>query len=437
MKKKMITLGLLLGILITSFSDNLKAYQEINDEIIASFNAIGITSDYDIIAYVNADITPEAVAPFIRQGVTSQYDIRQYIGADITPEAVTSFIRQGVRSRHDIIKYVEADITPEAAAPFVQLGVTKQYDISAYLKADVTSEAVASFIRQGVTNSYDTIQYVKADVTPEEVLLITHNGKKTLYSFQVISYIKAFRLRGINKDDYIRYTVNRPVYSLYPTGKLSFVPFDDLDTYQSDSEVTPLPEKLFLDLNGPYHLSNDVSLDEQNRILNQLSHQLTAVPNPTVHQLLTLAADIVADQISYEDVDTNAYDEIFPRGCSLYRYWEQKIGDCDKYTGLYSLVFSLLKQLYPDILGNVYVGDARFGIAPRHAWNTIVIAEKDRLIITYVDVTWYDTTNTLYSFFYGNSDYLNALDSKHFDRDTFLEGYQKAYFDEKSSDEAQ
>lgn len=251
--------------------------------------------------------------------------------------------------------------------------------------------------------------------------------------------------RGIELDTYPSLISDQPTCNVYPANRLEFEYIGNLTGYHSKKEPIPLPKDLFSQLNS-IHVYNSMylfSTDDQAEIFKYVENIANYVKKPTIYNLLYLTAHIVSQKLHYETVDEGELALTFPKECSIAEYWRREIGDCDKYTVLGMVVFAQLKQLFPDVLANVYLTRGLFSPYKTHAWNTVVIAEEDRLIFSYIDITNFDedadTLNPDYRDFleqkelaYKNpfrdrNEALGAMTTEYFNHQYFLSEYEK-YF---------
>ena len=148
-----------------------------------------------------------------------------------------------------------------------------------------------------------------------------------------------------------------------------------------------------------------------------------AVGGMMPYELLMKCAEIVADNISYQDDADPKLNGLFEDDFDLER--ENK-GDCNKYAHTMIYVFNLLKEHNPR-LRNVYVGKGTFARARAHDWNAVFVISEGDLQIGMLDITFSDNN--------GRLDGFNEYHVSKFWRANFLSGirdYETAlkYLDE-------
>src|SRR3989344_17889 len=119
---------------------------------------------------------------------------------------------------------------------------------------------------------------------------------------------------------------------------------------------------------------------------NKLGYNKDAVKNLGAEDALNLCIGIVINKTNYFDVDK---DENL-RNLSIEDYLEIGKGDCDKYSGAFIAVFRVIKR-YNKALENIFVSYGGLGgITINHSWNSILITLKEKIILTHIDLTFYD-----------------------------------------------
>jgi len=119
---------------------------------------------------------------------------------------------------------------------------------------------------------------------------------------------------------------------------------------------------------------------------NKLGYNKDAVKNLGAEDALNLCIGIVINKINYFDVDK---DENL-RNLSIEDYLEIGKGDCDKYSRAFIAVFNVIKR-YNKALENIFVSYGGLGgITINHSWNSILIPLKEKIILTHIDLTFYD-----------------------------------------------
>jgi len=131
------------------------------------------------------------------------------------------------------------------------------------------------------------------------------------------------------------------------------------------------------------------------------------------------AVKIVASRMTWEDVDNEKTDFFKKNGrLSVDNYFYLGLGDCDKYSFLTSAVFRILKT--QSGIENAHVLPFSLGgnSGLKHAWNTVVFIEKDKITFSDIDVVQYDTKNNM------------DATSGHLDKDNYI---QRAFGDKYKS----
>lgn len=125
---------------------------------------------------------------------------------------------------------------------------------------------------------------------------------------------------------------------------------------------------------------------------------------------IMLAVDIVAGRMEPFNVDfDNDFLKKYGEHLSYYGYFEIGKGDCDKYSTTTIAVFNMFREINPR-LSNVYMCDQVGGQMP-HSWNSVLVIEKDRIKVSYIDPIFYD-----------NGEGLEASEF-HLDKDRFMESF--------------
>ncbi|AMO58212.1 hypothetical protein [Endozoicomonas montiporae] len=429
---------------------------------------------YIIHAFIAHGITAETALTFDPRVADNPYYIKDILDAGITPETANCFINEGITSIDSITSLTNAGISAKTARKYFDENIESVYKISNLKTYQISPEVAGAAKRAGIriTTPYDLTGMQTAlqqglaidDIQKYKGLASSADKLKELYTSKIpVTFLQqamdkgvsvddgvSLFFRGIDLDTYQSLTSDQKTCTTYPGSQLKFEYLDNLIGYQSEREPVPLPKALFSTLNSifthdyMYHFSTDDQLE----ILRFVENKVKEVESPTIHSLLYLTADIVSERIKYADVDDGELEQTFPKNCSIAEYWRRGIGDCDKYTSLGMVVFAQLKQLFPDVLKNVYLTKKLFTKVSGHAWNTVVIAEKDQLVITYIDITKYDdeerenacenealldiedlltSDETDGGPFEDKNGELGALNIKNFDYHYFLTGYQKQF----------
>lgn len=109
-------------------------------------------------------------------------------------------------------------------------------------------------------------------------------------------------------------------------------------------------------------------------------------------EAIQAAVEITASRFTYEPVDDskNWFAQKYGKNLSTDEYFHYGLGDCDKYRNATIAVFEIIKSFNPK-LENVHLSKEEFGGSmERHAWVSIIIPQKDYLILSHIDPTFYD-----------------------------------------------
>lgn len=123
----------------------------------------------------------------------------------------------------------------------------------------------------------------------------------------------------------------------------------------------------------------------------QIGYELKKIESMKAKRAIKAVVEIVSHRLTPFLVDDDAeFVKKYGKELPIERYFELGMGDCDKYRDSVIGVFSLFKQQNPN-LRNVYVSNSRLGgrVIP-HAWNSIVVLEKDKIKLSHIDVCRYD-----------------------------------------------
>lgn len=351
-----------------------------------------MVSPYDIHSFTQRNITPEVVASFHPEVAGEPAFINEILRAGLSPQTANRYLEVGVNQAFFIKGYAKNGISPDLANAlyenlFFAITSTDLFPLQDEFKQWITAKNLSQY--SGLTVSIDELQVLYFSKVPPDFLHKAKSKGIKLYDAMSLYF------RNIDLDTYPTLISDQNTCTVYPTSHLEFEHLGNLVDYQSKKEPIPLPKALFSHLNSMYTHQNmpHFSTDDQAEIFKYVEEAAKDVKQPTIYSLLYLTAQIVSDKIHYELVDYGELSLTFPKGCSIAEYWRRGIGDCDKYMALGMVVFAQLKQLFPDVLANVYLTRELFAKYNRHSWNTVFIAEEDRLIITYIDITSYDPGN--------------------------------------------
>ncbi|WP_257275017.1 hypothetical protein [Endozoicomonas sp. SESOKO4] len=426
--------------------------------------------DYDIKYLIEVGTTPEEVLLFAQEApMVSPYDIHRFTQRNITSDIVASFHPRVAGDEIFIEKILKAGLTPQTANRYVEADIDSATRIIAYAKYGIPSDLAGSLNKNGIsvltdfahTNLQEAFEHglTTEDLPRYKGLTGSAYDLKKLYFSKVPADFlheavsKNIRLedatslyfRGIDLDTYPSLISDQQTCAAYPTTHLEFEYLGNLVDYHSKKEPIPLPKALFFRLNTlfTYDTMDYFSTNDQEEIFKYVEDIVKqTTKKPTIYSLLYLTALIVTQKLHYAKVDEGELKLTFSKERPIVEFWRRGIGDCDKYTVLGMVVFNQLKQLFPDVLANVYLTDKLFSTCKNHAWNTVVIAEEDRLIFTYIDITRFDSDidspkvgfreflivkQMLKNPFRNKNEGLGAMITELFDHQYFLGEYEK-YF---------
>ncbi|WP_257253316.1 MULTISPECIES: hypothetical protein, partial [unclassified Endozoicomonas] len=387
---------------------------------------------YDIERLTEVGTTAEEVFLFSQKApMVSPYDIHRFTQRNMTPEVVASFHPSVAGEPAFIDKILQAGLSPQKANSYLEAGVDQANILTSYFKNGIPPDLASALYKNGyyfyADSDYSKVwlqETMEKGLTIEDLprykgLASTTNELKELYVSKVptdflhkalsmditlnLQDAKSLYFRGIDLDTYPSLISDERTCTVYPTTRLEFEHLGNLAGYQSKKETIPLPKALFFRLNTVFsgrdfsqEFMRHFSTDDQEEIFKYVENIAKRVKNPTIYNLLYLTAEIVSEKLHYESVDEGELELTFPIDCSVAEYWRRGIGDCDKYSALGTVVFAQLKQMFPDVLANVYLINEMFSTLKKHSWNTVVIAEEDRLIFSYIDITQYDPGNAYF-----------------------------------------
>lgn len=130
---------------------------------------------------------------------------------------------------------------------------------------------------------------------------------------------------------------------------------------------------------------------------SKFGYRLDELRNTNFKEVIIAAVKIVASRLDYYSVDL---DKSFIRKYGKYQsadfYFHLKLGDCDKYRDAVIAVFNMVKRLNRQ-LKNVYLSKEGLGgnLDTNHAWVSVLIPQKNYLILSHIDPTLYDASNFL------------------------------------------
>lgn len=119
--------------------------------------------------------------------------------------------------------------------------------------------------------------------------------------------------------------------------------------------------------------------------------------NASVKEAIKAAVDITASRFTFEYVDDekNWFAQKYGKFLNTDDYFHYGLGDCDKYRDVTIAAFEIIKKINPK-LENVYLSNESLGGSmKRHAWVSIIIPQKNHLILSHIDPTFYDNGDEL------------------------------------------
>lgn len=111
----------------------------------------------------------------------------------------------------------------------------------------------------------------------------------------------------------------------------------------------------------------------------------------SIKEAIFTAAKITGSKINYHLVDSDP-EFLSQYGSNLTTddYFYIGLGDCDKYRNITIGIFNIMKEINPN-LKNVYLASEELGgVMIFHAWVSILIPNKENLMLCHVDPTFYD-----------------------------------------------
>ena len=121
--------------------------------------------------------------------------------------------------------------------------------------------------------------------------------------------------------------------------------------------------------------------------------------NLPAQEAVALMIEIVAKRLDYHEVDDDQrFIKEFGAYLPTWKYWELKLGDCDKYSSSLTVVFNIFKMNNPN-LGNIYITNRTnreidvgiVGLDGKiHRWNEFIIMGNNSIVISDIDPTFYD-----------------------------------------------
>jgi len=176
----------------------------------------------------------------------------------------------------------------------------------------------------------------------------------------------------------------------------SKIPFDSLILDQKISPPTDLQQYFDDNFNNP-RIRNEAKFEKIFwKEANRLGLTANDFQKMNPFQAILSIVKIVSARFTYYDVDKDSnfikrYGEHLP----IEDYFEIGLGDCDKYRDATLAAFKVIKSLNPSFLQNIYLTNELGGNHQPHAWVAIVIIQKDQLILSHIDPTFFDNGGKL------------------------------------------
>ncbi len=167
--------------------------------------------------------------------------------------------------------------------------------------------------------------------------------------------------------------------------QISYKDFSELDANSEDTEV-PIELARFIG-KVPYNINIKDKKEFEELVCSEARKLGLEMSN--TKQIIKNSAEIVAHRLEWKDVDKDH----LARGIKKSHDWyfNEGVGDCDKYASLVSAIFNIFNKDR-----GVYV--LPFPLVKNleeHCWNTIVVIRKNKLVFSDIDATFYDTQGKL------------------------------------------
>ncbi len=189
----------------------------------------------------------------------------------------------------------------------------------------------------------------------------------------------------------------REVYGV----NIEYKNFSEMDDYLKNVQPGPIPNDLEKYIFNKHHRPRIENPERFQREVweeaERLGYLEGSAPYLGIKESIMLAVKISVSQFVYFDVDHDKkFIEKHGSFLPIDEYFHLRLGDCDKYRDATIAIFDMIKVVNPR-LENVYLSTELLGgngDAP-HAWVSIIIAEKDRLVLSHIDPTFYDAGQPL------------------------------------------
>jgi hypothetical protein len=169
-----------------------------------------------------------------------------------------------------------------------------------------------------------------------------------------------------------------------------------------DTRITvELPQDLATCLNtSPYNLTVDSKRVHNHQLfekdileaISESGYTVSELSKMNYHDAIFAIVNIVADRMNYGTLGKN-FLKRYERSASIDDNFHQRIGDCVRYTEATIVLFNYIKKDNPNFK-NIYLTLGRLGgnliDVTYHAWVAILIPQKNGLILSHIDPTFYD-----------------------------------------------
>jgi hypothetical protein len=169
-----------------------------------------------------------------------------------------------------------------------------------------------------------------------------------------------------------------------------------------EPDLVALPADLEEYINAKYHLPNIENKEKFSADFweeaQKLGYTKQSLAKMGPKDAIMAAVKITAARFTYFLVDTDKnFTKKYGKNLPIEEYFHLKLGDCDKYRDATIAAFAIVKSFNPK-LKNVYLTNQELGgrgMVTMHAWVAIVIPAKDRLMLSHIDPTFYDSGGSL------------------------------------------
>ncbi|MBM3199411.1 hypothetical protein FJZ53_00625 [Candidatus Woesearchaeota archaeon] len=192
-------------------------------------------------------------------------------------------------------------------------------------------------------------------------------------------------------------SIDRPSKTFKKYGKnITYFDFSQMNEQMIPKEEVPLPK----DLEGIIKKQQDtygvkdheMFSDEFYAEAAKLGYDREKLGGMSAKDAIKAITDIVVSRITYCDVDKsdNWFAKKHGRFINSEYYFHYGFGDCDKYRNATINAFEMVKAYNPN-LKNVYLSNEDLGGSMKgHAWVSVMIPQKESLMISHIDPTFYD-----------------------------------------------